>query len=158
MTARPRPRGAPAPWRPPCASARTNWQPRASRRCARALGKRRAVESNDQADTEATAHAQEVAPRNRLASNPVEDVHRSGLQGFGGFVDRRANANVGGTAAHVARHRPIDVGISRLGDLVQERRGGHDLPRLAIAALRYIDAYPSRLDCLSRLAAKTFDR
>src|SRR5712691_2951745 len=52
-----------------------------------------------------------------------------------GAVDCGADALIGAAAADVAGHRGIDVGIARLRRGGEQRRGRHDLPRLAIAAL-----------------------
>src|SRR5215472_2535187 len=60
------------------------------------------------------------------------------LRRVGGHVHRRADALVGTAAADVG-HRLVDVGVGRLGLLCEERRRGHDLPRLAVAALRHVD-------------------
>src|SRR5437588_11579199 len=70
----------------------------------------------------------------------------SGLEVLRGFVDGRANTNVSGAPANVAGHRAIDVGVGRLRHLIQQRCGRHDLPRLAITALRHIEAHPGLLD------------
>src|ERR1700741_3877188 len=49
-----------------------------------------------------------------------------------------ANARVGRTAADVAAHRGVDIGVGRLGVLHEQRSGGHDLPGLTVAALRHL--------------------
>src|SRR5687767_11211563 len=74
----------------------------------------------------------------------------SGLQVFGGLVDGRADTHVGRAAADVARHGAIDVRVGWLRNLVKERSGGHDLPRLAVAALRYVQVDPSPFHRLAR--------
>src|SRR5712675_474553 len=48
-----------------------------------------------------------------------------------GAVDRSANALVRAAAADVAGHGCVDVGIARLRGGGEQRRGRHDLPRLA---------------------------
>src|SRR5215472_12651338 len=60
------------------------------------------------------------------------------LRHVGGHVHRRADALIGAAPADVG-HRLVDVGVGRLGLLCEERRRGHDLPRLAVAALRHVD-------------------
>ncbi len=67
-------------------------------------------------------------------------------------MDGGANAVIGAAAADVAVHRLIDVAVARLGDLRQQARRGHDLPGLAIAALRDVVLDPRRLDGLADLA------
>src|SRR6185295_9481193 len=54
-----------------------------------------------------------------------------------GTVHRGTDALVGAAAADVG-HRGIDVGIARLVILGQQRGRGHDLARLAVAALRHV--------------------
>src|SRR6266576_3726878 len=59
---------------------------------------------------------------------------RSRLQ-LGRAMDRRPNAGIGPAAADV-RHCVIDVSIGRLRLVPEQRDGSHNLPRLAISALR----------------------
>ena len=61
------------------------------------------------------------------------------------FLDRRADAHVGRAAADVAGHRVVDVGIARMPVLREQRRRRHQLPRLAVAALRHVELLPRRL-------------
>src|SRR6266446_1051573 len=66
--------------------------------------------------------------------------------GFGheasGLVHGVANLGVGAAAADVG-HLAIDVGVGRFGIARQERGRGHDLARLAVAALRHLLFNPS---------------
>src|SRR5215470_16717793 len=59
-------------------------------------------------------------------------------------ADRCATAQVGG-------HRAVDILVRRLGIGTQERSGRHDLPRLAVAALRDLMLDPCRLHRVHRL-------
>src|SRR5580692_7423590 len=68
-----------------------------------------------------------------------------------GLLDRGANAHVRAAPADVSGHRGVDVGILRLGCIGQQSGGGHDLARLAIAALRNLEVHPRLLDLASRL-------
>src|ERR1700720_3619133 len=52
-----------------------------------------------------------------------------------GLLDRFANADIGPTAADVAGHRVVDIGIRRMWVAGKERRSGHDLAGLTIVAL-----------------------
>src|SRR5215510_6157560 len=61
-------------------------------------------------------------------------------------LDRFANAEIGPAAADVAGHRVIDVGIGRMWVAGKERRRGHDLARLAVAALDHFPVEPGLLD------------
>src|SRR5437660_1342283 len=70
-----------------------------------------------------------------------------------------ANLGRGTTAADVAGHRVVDIGIRRMGVARYERRSGHDLARLAVPALNDLAVEPGllnlgarrcRADCLDR--------
>src|SRR3989440_12087485 len=52
-----------------------------------------------------------------------------------GAMDGGADALVRATATDVG-HRRVDVGVGGMRSFREQRRGGHDLPRLAVAALR----------------------
>jgi hypothetical protein len=52
---------------------------------------------------------------------------------------------IGATAADIAGHGAIDIIVARLRLLTQESKGGHDLPRLAVPALRYLFRNPRLL-------------
>src|SRR3954469_11879274 len=79
-------------------------------------------------------------------------------QGLGGFLHGAANALVGGAAAEIAAHRRIDVRVGGFAVLGQEADRRHDLPGLAIAALRHIELDPGVLNRLRDLAADALDR
>src|SRR5207302_580422 len=64
--------------------------------------------------------------------------------------DRCANAYVGPAAADVARHGIVDIGVGRARIAGDERGGGHDLARLAVAALNDLAVEPSLLDLGAR--------
>src|SRR5260221_3431906 len=63
-----------------------------------------------------------------------------------GLLDRFANADIGPTAADVAGHRVVDVGIRRMRVAREQRRSRHDLARLAVAALNDLPVEPGLLD------------
>src|SRR6266853_13926 len=63
-----------------------------------------------------------------------------------GEVDRFADTYIGSTAADVAAHGIIDVGIARMWIACQERRSRHDLSGLAVAALDDLMVKPGFLD------------
>src|SRR6266436_6038974 len=67
-----------------------------------------------------------------------------------GLLDRFANADIGPTAADVAGHRVVDIGIRRMWVARKERRRGHDLARLAVAALNDLPVEPGLLDLGAR--------
>src|SRR5258708_4255245 len=74
-------------------------------------------------------------------------------------LDRFADANICAAAADVSRHRIVDIGIVRMRILRKQRRGRHDLPRLAIAALRDLEIEPRLLNLpAGRRLADGFDR
>src|ERR1700756_2595622 len=64
------------------------------------------------------------------------------------FVSSAA-ANVGDTS--------VDIGVRGVGISLEERRRGHDLPRLAIAALRHVLGEPSLLDRVFAVRGKPLD-
>src|SRR5262245_20118644 len=75
-----------------------------------------------------------------------------------GSMYRFSNSRIGSAAAQITAHGLIDVRIGGIC-LAREQRGGrHNLPRLAVAALRYIDFDPSPLHRMTHIRRKTFDR
>src|SRR6202040_418197 len=66
------------------------------------------------------------------------------------LFDRFANAYVGPAAADVAGHGIVDIGVGRSGIAGDERGGGHDLARLAVAALNDLAVEPGLLDFRAR--------
>src|SRR6266404_888654 len=74
-------------------------------------------------------------------------------------LDSLADARIGSAATDVSRHRGVDVGVARLRHGGEQRRGGHDLPGLAIAALRHVQLDPGLLNLLAgRRGANGLDR
>src|SRR5260370_40096984 len=74
-------------------------------------------------------------------------------------LDRRANPLVGAAAADVAGHGLVDIAIGELRRLGEQAGGLHDLPALAVAALRDVQAAPRSLDALAdRCRADCLDR
>src|SRR3954453_11629436 len=63
-----------------------------------------------------------------------------------------------GAAATDIRHRVVDVGVGRLWRLLEERDSRHDLPGLAISALRNIELDPRQLDRVRSVCGQPFDR
>ena len=98
-----------------------------------------------------TARAlQEIAPGETHDCTPstfVLQADAGGLLGFDlrGAVDGRANALIGAAAAQVAGHGIVDVLVRGRRLLGQQRRGGHDLPGLAIPTLRDVQLEPCLL-------------
>src|SRR5215467_6097330 len=78
------------------------------------------------------------------------------LRHVGGHVHRRPDALVGAATADVG-HRLVDIRVSRLGLLREERRRGHDLAGLAIAALRHVDCGPGLLHGMRAVARQALD-
>src|SRR5580658_5100365 len=75
------------------------------------------------------------------------------------MLDRLANAHVCAASANVSGHGRVDVGIVGMRGRVQQRSCGHDLSRLAVAALDDFQIEPGLLhlgagcggaDCLDR--------
>src|SRR5262249_54709759 len=67
-----------------------------------------------------------------------------------GLLDRFPNAEIGPAAADVARHRVVDIGVRRMWVAREQRRSGHDLARLAVAALNDLAVEPGLLDLGAR--------
>src|SRR6266853_4130783 len=65
---------------------------------------------------------------------------------LGGVLDSLADSHISAAAADVPRHCGVDVAIGRVGLGGEQRRRGHDLAGLAIAALRYLKREPGLLD------------
>ena len=53
-------------------------------------------------------------------------------------MDGPADAEIGPAPADVAGHAVVDVGVGRSGVLPEQDGRGHDLPRLAVAALGHV--------------------
>src|SRR5882724_3185829 len=74
------------------------------------------------------------------------------------LLDGGADTRVGSTAADVAAHRLVDLGVARLRLAPQERGRGHDLAGLTIAALGHARVDPRRLQRLAgRVRADRLD-
>src|SRR2546426_11207508 len=74
-----------------------------------------------------------------------------------GAMDGGADALVGAAATDVG-HRRVDVGVGGVRILREQRRGGHDLPRLAVAALRHVFLDPRALHRVRAVLGQAFDR
>src|SRR5688572_6917218 len=75
-----------------------------------------------------------------------------------GGADGRMDALVAAAPAQVAGHGVGDLLVGRRGLLLQERRRLHDLPALAVAALRYTDLAPRDLHRMLALRVEPLDR
>src|SRR2546427_12523451 len=64
-------------------------------------------------------------------------------------LDSLADSHISTAAADVPRHRGVDVAVGRVGVGREQRRRGHDLAGLAIAALRDFQRDPGLLDLLA---------
>src|SRR5437667_12422799 len=65
---------------------------------------------------------------------------------LGRVLDSRADSHVRPAAADVPRHGGVDVAVGRVGVGGEQRRCGHDLAGLAIAALRHLQLDPGLLN------------
>src|SRR5437879_203525 len=74
-----------------------------------------------------------------------------------GAMDGGADALVRAAATDVG-HRRVDVGVGGMGILREQRRGGHDLPRLAVAALRHVFLDPRALHGVRAVPGEALDR
>src|ERR1700685_252020 len=73
------------------------------------------------------------------------------------LLDGGANALIGPTAANIAVHRTVDVGVGRMRRLFQERGGLHDLASLTIAALGHVERPPSGLNGMIAFRVQALD-
>src|SRR3989442_11737508 len=72
-------------------------------------------------------------------------------------MDGGADPLIGAAAADV-RHRGVDIGVARAAVLGEQCRGSHDLPRLAVAALRHVLRDPGPLHPVAAARRQTLDR
>src|SRR4051812_16254166 len=76
---------------------------------------------------------------------------RRGVDGFPDLLESAATADVA--------HGVVDIGVGGLGLFLQQRRGGHDHSRLAVAALRNVVLEPGLLHLGQHaIRRQTFDR
>src|SRR6187399_199222 len=76
-----------------------------------------------------------------------------------GQFDRFTDTHISSAAADVAAHGIVDVCIGGMRIARQQRRGGHDLSRLTVAALNDLMVEPRLLDfCTGRRRADGFNR
>src|SRR6266436_794802 len=98
--------------------------------------------------------------RERLVVLPLSVFFMVVSSGFlrhvSGHVHARADALVGAAAADVG-HRRVDIGVARLRVFPDQSGGCHDLPRLAVAALRYVERRPGPLHGMGAVRGKPFD-
>src|SRR2546421_3225054 len=74
-----------------------------------------------------------------------------------GAMDGRPDALVRAAATDVG-HRRVDIGVRGMRILREQRRGSHDLPRLAVAALRHVFLDPRALHGVRAVLGQAFDR
>jgi hypothetical protein len=79
------------------------------------------------------------------------------LHGLGSGVDRRTNARISGAPADIAAHGAVDIGVVRRCIFFKQGRCRHDLPRLAVTALRNLERNPRRLHRLCGPAREALD-
>lgn len=88
-----------------------------------------------------------------LAYSFLGDLHL-----LGSAVDRLSDPVIGSAAAKVSAHSRVYVRIGRAGIGFEQRRCRHDLPRLAVTALRHLLLYPGTLDNAHFALHDAFDR
>src|SRR5262245_15793801 len=94
----------------------------------------------------------------RRESSTVCRAMLSALQCACRILDGGTDANVGGAAADVAVHGEVDVAVGRSPHLLQKGDCAHDLPGLAVAALRHVAGVPGALDGRRHPVSDPFDR
>src|SRR5690242_10273349 len=96
----------------------------------------------------------------RLSGAPVvltAVASPSRLHQRGRAVDRGADARVGAAAADVG-DRLVDLSVGRLGLALKECHNGHDLARLAVAALWHVLRHPGPLHRMVAGGREALDR
>src|SRR5438445_137597 len=83
--------------------------------------------------------------RRRLRCSRIAAISCPSCRG----LDRRTNPLIGAAATDVAGHRLVDIVIGGLRGLGEQAGRLHDLPTLAVAALRDVQAAPRGLDALA---------
>src|SRR5436309_7928238 len=102
-------------------------------------------------------------PMTRLATPAVSRNSRRVIcaalmsRSMGGAMDGGADPLVRAAAADVG-HRRVDVAVGGMRSFREQRRGGHDLPRLAVAALRHVFLDPRALHGVRAVLGEAFDR
>src|SRR5262249_24554736 len=101
-----------------------------------------------------------MAPRRRLGRKDDRGSWSASLPAcLRGLLDRFTNAHIGAAATDIAGHRRVDVGIGGRRVAREQRRRGHDLAGLAVAALHDLAIEPGLLDPGARRGrADRFDR
>ena len=77
---------------------------------------------------------------------------------FRGEFDRLTNTGVRAATAQYARHSAIDILVTRIRVLPEQGTCRHDLPGLAITALRYIHFVPGFLDRVLAVRVEALNR
>src|SRR5882672_1882092 len=83
--------------------------------------------------------------RREIMSAPFLGIRRAVRR----VLDSLADSHISAAATDVPRHGGVDISIGRLGIGGEQRRRGHDLAGLAIAALRDLELDPGLLDFLA---------
>src|SRR5438094_968099 len=103
-------------------------------------------------------------PMTRLATPAASRNSRRVISGaalisrsLGGAMDGGADPLVGAAATDVG-HGRVDVGVGGMRILREQRSRGHDLPRLAIAALGHVFFDPGALHRVRPVFRQAFDR
>src|SRR5262249_51122712 len=72
--------------------------------------------------------------------------------------DRPADADIGHASAQIAAHDGVDVLVARVGKILEQRCGLHDLSGLAIPALRCLRLNPGLLQRMLTVRVEPLDR
>src|SRR5882762_10303408 len=83
--------------------------------------------------------------RREIMSAPFLGVRRAVRR----VLDSLADSHISAAATDVPRHGGVDIAIARVGLGGEQRRCGHDLAGLAVAALRHLQLDPGLLDLLA---------
>src|SRR6516225_6756808 len=73
-------------------------------------------------------------------------------------LDRPADADIGHASAQATAHDGVDILVGRVGKILEQRCGLHDLSGLAIAALRCLRLNPGLLQRMLTVGVEPLDR
>src|SRR5580704_5467694 len=88
---------------------------------------------------------------------PVNSLPMASRSLLGGALDSAEDARIGAAAADIAIHMANDVVAARILIAGEQRGGLHDLPGLAIAALRHLQIEPGFLQRMVAIGRQALD-
>src|SRR5579864_9351116 len=96
----------------------------------------------------------------RIVREPLRRLRRGvslAPHRFCGAMDGLADALISAATADVATHSIVDVSVGGVRFLREQGYRGHNLPRLAVAALRIVFLHPGFLDSMAAIRREVLD-